>query len=106
MGKPDTRAIDREISKTTRKLEAVRRGEMWALNSSERRAVLGALAGGSYRVLRGKSTTRQESRLESVSEQAITRLTAEITALHMERQRIVREYAAAKAAKKGASRWW
>jgi hypothetical protein len=105
MGKPDTRSIDREIVKTNRKLEAVRRGEMWALNSAERRAVLGALAGGSYRVLRGKSTTRQENRLEAVSEQAVTRLTAEITALHIERQRIVREYAAEKAAKK-SSRWW
>ncbi|GAB2960475.1 hypothetical protein [Streptomyces heilongjiangensis] len=105
MGKPDTRSIDREIRQTTRKLEAVRRGEMWPLNSAERRAILGALAGGSYRVLRGKSAARQENRLESVSEQAVTRLTAEITALHMERQRIVREYAADKAAKK-ASRWW
>ncbi|MDT0469661.1 hypothetical protein [Streptomyces gibsoniae] len=105
MGKPDTRSIDREITKTTRKLEAVRRGEMWPLTSSERRAVLGALAGGSYRALRGKSTTRAEDRLESVSEQAVTRLTAEITALHIERQRIVREAAAEKAAKK-ASRWW
>ncbi|MEU5631492.1 hypothetical protein ACH47C_11135 [Streptomyces rishiriensis] len=105
MGKPDTRSIDREITKTTSKLEAVRRGEMWPLNSSERRAVLGALAGGSYRVLRGRDATREENRLESVSEQAVTRLTAEVTALHIERQRIVREYAAAKAAKK-ASGWW
>ncbi|MFF3844786.1 hypothetical protein [Streptomyces sp. NPDC002328] len=105
MGKPDTRRLDREIEKATRKLEAVRRGEMWPLTSSERRAVLGALAGGSYRVLRGKSPARAEQRLDSVSEQAVTRLTAELTALHMERQRIVRDHAAAKAAKK-ASRWW
>lgn len=105
MGKPDTRQVDREIHKTTRKLEAVRRGEMWPLTSSERRAVLGALAGGSYRVLRGKSTTRQENRMESVSEASITRLTAELTALQIERTRIVREAAAAKAAKK-SSRWW
>ncbi|GAB7109293.1 hypothetical protein JCM4814A_76070 [Streptomyces phaeofaciens JCM 4814] len=105
MGKPDTRSIDREISKTTRKLEAVRRGETWPLNSSERRTVIGALAGGSYRVLRGKSAARQENRLESLSEQAITRLTAELTALHTERQRIVREHATAKAAKKSSS-WW
>ncbi|MET9135097.1 hypothetical protein [Streptomyces antibioticus] len=105
MGKPDTRAIDREITKTNRKLEAVQRGEMWPLNSRERRAVLGALAGGSYRVMRGKSATRQENRLDSVSEQAVTRLTAEITALHIERQRIVREYATARAKKK-SSGWW
>ncbi|MEU4874028.1 hypothetical protein [Streptomyces sp. NPDC021608] len=96
MGKPDTRRIDREISKTTRKPEAVRKGEMWPLTSAERRAVIGALAGGSYRVLRGKSTGREENRLDSVAGSAETRLTA----LHMERQRIVREAAAAKAAKK------
>ncbi|MGW1027808.1 hypothetical protein ACWD4J_29655 [Streptomyces sp. NPDC002577] len=105
MGKPDTRQVDREIQKTTRKLEAVRRGEMWPLTSSERRAVLGAVASGSYRVLRGKSTTRAENRVESISNAAETRLTAELTALHMERQRIVNEAAAAKAAKK-SSRWW
>ncbi|MGW6927938.1 hypothetical protein ACWGA9_42880 [Streptomyces sp. NPDC054950] len=105
MSKPDTRSIDREISRTNRKLEAVRRGEMWPLNSAERRAVLGALAGGSYRVLRGKSATRQENRLDNLSTSVETRLTAELTALHMERQRIVREYAAAKAAKK-SSGWW
>ncbi|WP_328434246.1 hypothetical protein [Streptomyces sp. NBC_00425] len=105
MGKPDTRSIDREISKTTRKLEAVRRGEMWPLTSAERRAVIGALAGGSYRVLRGKSAGRQESRLDSLSSSVETRLTAELTALHMERARIVREAAAAKAKRK-SSGWW
>ncbi|MCQ9134073.1 hypothetical protein [Streptomyces hilarionis] len=100
MGKPGTRRIDREISKTTRKPEAVRKGEMWPLTSAERRAVIGALAGGSYRVLRGKSTGREENRLDSVAGSAETRLTAELTALHMERQRIVREAAAIRAAKK------
>ncbi|KRD18948.1 hypothetical protein [Streptomyces sp. Root264] len=105
MGKPDTRSIDREISKTTRKLEAVRRGEMWPLTSAERRAVIGALAGGSYRVLRGRSASRQENRLDSLSSSVETRLTAELTALHMERARIVREAAAAKAAKR-SSGWW
>ncbi|MEH0445283.1 hypothetical protein QA811_16900 [Streptomyces sp. B21-102] len=105
MGKPDTRRIDREISKTTRKLEAVRRGEMWPLTSAERRAVIGALAGGSYRVLRGKSAARQENRLDNLASSVETRLTAELTALHMERARIVREAAAAKAKRK-SSGWW
>ncbi|MGW0950071.1 hypothetical protein ACWD4O_47185 [Streptomyces sp. NPDC002623] len=105
MGKPDTRRIDREIQKTNRKLEAVRRGETWPLTSAERRAVIGALAGGSYRVLRGKSAARQENRLDSLASSVETRLTAELTALHIERQRIVNEAAAAKAAKK-SSGWW
>ncbi|MFG2419300.1 hypothetical protein ACGFWD_09630 [Streptomyces sp. NPDC048448] len=105
MGNADTRRLDREIQKTTRKLEAVRRGGSWPLTSSERRAVLAALAGGSYRVARGKSPARAEQRLESVSSSAETRLNAELTALHGERQRLITEAARAKAAKK-ASGWW
>jgi hypothetical protein len=105
MGKPDTRRLDRAITQTTRKLEAVRRGEMWPLTGSERRAVLAALAGGSYRFMRGKSTTRTDDRLESLSNSAETRLIAEITALQIERQRLVTEAARAKAAKKSSS-WW
>ncbi|MFB7334933.1 hypothetical protein ACFC00_25275 [Streptomyces adustus] len=105
MGKPDTRRLDRAIRDTTRKLEAVRQGEMWPLTGAERRAALRALAGGSYRVMRGKSTTRADNRLESVSSAAETRLIAELTALQIERQRIVTEAARAKAAKKSAG-WW
>ncbi|MEV6528315.1 hypothetical protein AB0M86_01775 [Streptomyces sp. NPDC051639] len=105
MVKPDTRRLDREIHKTMRKLEAVRRGETWPLTSSERRAVLTALAGGSYRVARGKSPARAEQRLESVSTAAETRLNAELTALHGERQRLITEAARAKAARK-PSGWW
>jgi hypothetical protein len=101
MAKPNTRQIDRDIRQTMRKLEAVRNGETWPLNGAERRAALTALAGGSYRVLRGKSPARAEHRLESVSSAAETRLTAELAALHIERRRIISEAAAAK-----KSRWW
>ena len=78
---------------------------MWPLTGAERRAVLRALAGGSYRVVRGKSTTRAERKLESLWISVQTRLSGEITALQNERQRIVTEAAAAKAAKKSFS-WW
>ncbi|WP_329218959.1 hypothetical protein OG352_21315 [Streptomyces sp. NBC_01485] len=105
MGKPDTRRLDREIQQTTRKLEAVRNQEMWPLTGAERRAVIGAMAGGSYRVMRGKSPGRAERKLDTMWESVQTRLIAEITALQMERQRIVNEAAAAKAAKK-SSGWW
>ncbi|MFF3513905.1 hypothetical protein [Streptomyces sp. NPDC002573] len=105
MGKPDTRRLDREIRQANRKLEAVREREMWPLNGSERRAILGALAGGTYRIARGRSTDRADRRLESAWMAAETRLIAEITALHTERQRVVNEAAAAKAAKK-SSGWW
>ncbi|WP_327691502.1 hypothetical protein OG870_25570 [Streptomyces sp. NBC_00461] len=105
MAKPNTNRLDREIRITTRKLEAVRKEEMWPLTGQERRAVLRALAGGSYKVARGKSTGRAERKLETLWQSVLTRLTAELTALQTERQRIVGEAAAAKAAKK-SSGWW
>ncbi|SED88142.1 hypothetical protein SAMN05216489_04776 [Streptomyces sp. 3213] len=105
MGKPNTSRLDREIRLTTRKLEAVRNNEMWPLTGPERRAVLRALAGGSYKVVRGKSPARAERQLESLWTSVQTRLAAEVTALQKERQRIVNEAAAAKAAKK-SSGWW
>ncbi|MFI9150730.1 hypothetical protein [Streptomyces sp. NPDC053367] len=105
MGKPNTSKLDREIKLTTRKLEAVRKGEMWALTGPERRKVLRALAGGGYNVVRGKSTGRAERNLDSVAVTAVTRLEAELHALHKERARIVAEAAAAKAAKT-SSGWW
>ncbi|SES44369.1 hypothetical protein SAMN04487983_105531 [Streptomyces sp. yr375] len=105
MGKPDTRRLDREIQQATRKLDAVRNQEMWPLTGAERRAVIGAMAGGSYRVARGKSPGRAERKLDTMWESVQTRLIAEITALQMERQRIVNEAAAAKAAKKSTG-WW
>ncbi|MFH8219839.1 hypothetical protein ACH4C2_11210 [Streptomyces sp. NPDC018057] len=105
MGKPDTRRLDRAIRETTRKLEAVRQKELWPLDGRERRAILGAMAGGSVSVLRGRSTDRADHRLETAWSSAETRLVAEITALQTERQRIVNEAAAAKSAKK-SSGWW
>ncbi|WP_329598094.1 hypothetical protein OIE43_22405 [Streptomyces pseudovenezuelae] len=105
MGKPDTRRLDKEIRLTERKLEAVRNEEMWPLTSQERRQVVGALVGGSYRTMRSKSTDRAERRLESMWESVQTRLIAELTALRSERQRLVTEAATAKAAKKSSS-WW
>ncbi|MFF4353389.1 hypothetical protein [Streptomyces sp. NPDC001530] len=105
MGKPDTRRLDRRIRETNRKLEAVREREMWPLSGPERRAIVRALAGGTIKVARGNSTARADQRLESAWSAAETRLIAEITALQVERQRVVNEAAAAKAAQK-SSRWW
>ncbi|MGV9396322.1 hypothetical protein [Streptomyces sp. NPDC003668] len=105
MGKPDTRRLDREIQQTNRKLEAVRNRELWPLDGRERRAVLGALATGSYRVVRGNSPARAERKLDTAWQSVETRLVAEIAALQAERRRIVTEAATDKAAKK-PSRWW
>ena len=105
MGNPDIRRLDREIQATTKKLEAVRRGESWPLNGRERRAIARALAGGSYRVARGRSTGRAEEQMETAGSAAEMRLNAELTALHGERQRLITEAARDKAAKK-KSGWW
>ncbi|WP_416972420.1 hypothetical protein [Streptomyces sp. 4F14] len=102
MGKPDTKQVDREIREAIRKLEAVRNGELWPLTRDERRTVVTSLIGGSYRVLRGRSTARAEERLESVSGAAEMRLQGEITALQIERRRIITEHAQ----NKKKSSWW
>lgn len=105
MGKPNTRHLDKEIALTERKLAAVRNEEIWPLTGSERRQVLGALASGSYRTLRSKSTGRAERTLERVWESVQIRLNAELAAFQKERGRIVAEAATAKATKKSSS-WW
>ncbi|TXJ82073.1 hypothetical protein E2C11_10100 [Streptomyces lavendulae] len=105
MSKPDTRRLDKAIQQATRKLEAVRDRELWPLDGRERRAVLGALAGGSYRIVRGNSAGRAERQIETAWQSADTRLVAEIAALQAERQRIVTEAATTRAAKK-SSGWW
>ncbi|MEU5700547.1 hypothetical protein [Streptomyces aurantiacus] len=105
MGNADLRRLDREIRQTAKKLDAVRRGEWWPLNGRERRAMARSLAGGAYQVARHRSPGRAEERMDSTGSAAEMRLTAELTALHGERQRIVTETARAKAKKKAAG-WW
>lgn len=103
MGKPNTRRLDREIQLTTRKLRAVQDREMWPLTGPEKRAIVRALAGGSVQVVRGRSTKRSDRKLETAWGAAETRLSAEITALDKERQRIVNAAAAAKVVRKSSS---
>lgn len=105
MAKPDTRRLDREILLVQRKIEAVRKQEWWPLTGSERRQIMGALAGGALKVARHKSASRAERKLEMLTQSVMNRLTSELTALQKERQRVVNDFAAAKAAKKSSS-WW
>ncbi|WP_105970433.1 hypothetical protein [Streptomyces geranii] len=100
MSKSDIRRLDREIQKVAAKLEAVKRGESWPLNGAERRAMARATVSGSYRVVRGKSTARAERQIDTTTANAEMRLTAELTALHGEKQRVITEAAREKAAKK------
>lgn len=105
MPNADIRRLDREIQQTARKLTAVQNREMWPLEGRERRAILGAITSSSVKVVRHKSTTRDETKVDTAWSAAETRLSAEIAALQAERQRIVNENATAKAAKK-SSGWW
>ncbi|MFG3108413.1 hypothetical protein [Streptomyces tendae] len=105
MRNADIRRLDREILATQKKLEAVRRGEWWPLNGSERRTMARSLAAGGYKVTRGRSAGREEQRLDATSNSAELRLNAELTALHGERQRLLTEAAKGKAAKR-SSGWW
>ncbi|WP_225831679.1 hypothetical protein [Streptomyces sp. NK08204] len=105
MGKPDTRRLDKAIQQNERKLQAVRNREMWPLDSRERRAVLGAVVSGTRSLHRGNGTARADRQMDTAWQSAETRLIAEITALKTERQRIVNEAAADRAAKK-SSGWW
>ncbi|MDX3522398.1 hypothetical protein [Streptomyces scabiei] len=105
MGNADIRRLDREIQRTTKKLEAVRRGEWWPLTSRERLSMTRALAGGARSAHKGRSTTGAEDRMDSIGSAVEMRLNAELTALHGERQRLITEAARAKAAKK-SSRWF
>ncbi|NEC89104.1 hypothetical protein [Streptomyces sp. SID12501] len=105
MSKSEIRRIDREIHKAAVKLAAVKRGESWPLNGAERRAMARATIGGSYKVVRGKSTARAEQQIDTTTSNAEMRLTAELAALHGEKQRLITEAAREKAAKK-SSGWW
>ncbi|MFF7266605.1 hypothetical protein ACFZCL_40975 [Streptomyces sp. NPDC008159] len=105
MGNSEVRRLDREIERTAKKLEAVRRGEWWPLTSRERLSMTRAMAGGARSVHKDRSTTGAENRMDSIGSAAETRLNAELVALHGERQRLITEAARAKAAKK-ASRWF
>ncbi|MGQ4431020.1 hypothetical protein [Streptomyces sp. SAS_260] len=105
MSKSEIRRLEREINKTQKKLEAVQRGEWWPLTGRERLAMTRALASGARSVHQGRSTSGAESRMESLDSSITTRLNAELTALHTEKQRILSEDARAKAAKK-SSGWF
>ncbi|CAM5562775.1 hypothetical protein [Streptomyces griseorubiginosus] len=105
MSKAEIRRLDKEIRRTQNKLEAVRKGEWWPLTSRERLAMSRAMARGARSIHQGRSTSGAENRMDSIGSAAETRLNAELTALHGEKQRILTEDARAKATKK-SSGWW
>jgi hypothetical protein len=100
----NTRKLDNAIEAAERAVDAASNGQMWPLTIAEKRQVLGALAGGSFKVVRGKSTQNADQKLNRVTANIMTRLNAELTALRNEKAKVIGEAAAAKAAKK--SRGW
>ncbi|MFJ6646763.1 hypothetical protein ACIQPS_14055 [Streptomyces sp. NPDC091290] len=105
MANSEIRRLDREIDKTRKKLEAVRRGEWWPLTARERLSMSRALASGAHSAHRDRSTTGAENRMDSLGSSVEMRLTAELTALHGERQRLITEAARDKATRK-SSGWF
>ena len=99
------RRLDRAVQQATAKLEAARKGEMWPLTASEKRQVVTALAGGSYKVVRGKSTAKADRKLDALKSSIEARLSAELSALQSEHQTAVNKAAADKAARK-AKGWF
>ncbi|MFJ2176453.1 hypothetical protein ACIOHE_26620 [Streptomyces sp. NPDC087851] len=95
MRNSEIRRLDREIRQTEKKLEALRGGSTWPLNSRERRAMARATVGG---------ISRAQGRIGGIASVADTRLTAELTALYSERQRLVTENSRAKTPKKSTRR--
>lgn len=105
MAKVNTKKIDREIALAERKLAAARNGEHWPLTASERRKILTALAGGGYKVARGKSPGRGERKLAEATAAIESRLSAELAALRTAKANLIKEAAEATVAKKLSSGW-
>lgn len=106
MGNADIRRLDKEIRRTQNKLNAVKRGEWWPLTARERLDMTRAMAGGARSIHQGRSTAGAENRMDSVGSAVETRLTAELSALIGERQRLITEAARAKATKKSSGWGW
>ncbi|MCX4429439.1 hypothetical protein OG991_60730 [Streptomyces mirabilis] len=107
MSNSNIRRLERAVTQAANKLEAAKNGEMWPLTGSEKRQVITALAGGSYKVVRGKSTANADRKIERLTKSIEGRLSAELTALQTEHGKAVTKAAGDKAAKKASGfSWW
>ncbi|WP_372412851.1 hypothetical protein [Streptomyces luteireticuli] len=102
----NTRQYDRIIETAARKLAAVENRELWALEGSERRAILAAGVVGSVQVTRGKSTGRADRTIETTWSGAAARLRSEISAAQAAKEKAGAEAAAAKVARRTERKWW
>ncbi|MFI7009882.1 hypothetical protein [Streptomyces sp. NPDC050145] len=103
MARPNTRKIDHKISDARDRLAAVQNRELTPLTGREKRKALSAMAAGSTQVVRGRSTSRADRRIDRVWDEAADRILTEIAELESERRSIVREAGDKKSARIA---WW
>ncbi|MFJ2478011.1 hypothetical protein ACIOWI_34445 [Streptomyces sp. NPDC087659] len=105
MAKANTRQFDNVIATASRKLEAVRARQTWALTPGEQARLAGAGALVVAKATRLKSSPRAERAVRQIWENAEARYAAEVRAAEAAKQKAIDEAAAAKVAKK-SSGWW
>ncbi|NGO79198.1 hypothetical protein G6045_26615 [Streptomyces sp. YC504] len=84
----NTRRIDKQIEKARERLEGVHRQDLGSLTAREQRQLLRACARGGTQVVRGRSTRRQDRRIERLWEDAAERIEQEIGELEAERRQM------------------
>lgn len=95
-----------KVDQARRKLEAVRKGELWPLTAGEKARLFAAAGRGVVKVVRGKSTTAADRAADRVLSDAEERLKAEYDALESARKKTIRDKATAKTEKGSGFSWW
>ncbi|MEV5880720.1 hypothetical protein AB0L75_42420 [Streptomyces sp. NPDC052101] len=95
-----------KVDVARRKLEAVRKGELWPLTAGEKARLAVHIGRGASKVVRGKSTKAPDRAADRVLEDAEERLKAEYDALEGARKQAIRDKAKAKVEKGSGFSWW
>ncbi|MER7498329.1 hypothetical protein ABT033_37790 [Streptomyces pharetrae] len=95
-----------KVDQARRRLEAVRKGELWPLTAGEKARLAVHIGRGVSKVVRGKSTNAADSAADRVLSDAEERLKAEYDALESARKKTIRDKATAKAEKGSGFSWW
>ncbi|MFF6984235.1 hypothetical protein ACFZAV_42735 [Streptomyces sp. NPDC008343] len=95
-----------QVDTARRKLEAVRKGEIWPLTAGEKARLFAHIGRGAAKVVRGKSTNKADAAADRVLADAEERLKAEYDVLESDRKSKIREKAKAKVEKRSGSSWW
>lgn len=95
-----------KVDVARRKLEAVRKGEMWPLTAGEKARLAVHTGRGAAKVVRGKSTKTADSAADRVFADAEERLKAEFDVLESARKAEIREKAQKKVGNGSGFSWW